>query len=88
MRKSVIAAATLVLGTFGLAACGETAEQSAAEAPEGIAGMAVTNARLVLPAQGRDGFDYVLIGRREVTATRDFAEMRADLERALKTAHP
>ena len=45
-------------------------------------------ARLVLPTQGRDGFDYVLIGRREVTATRDFAEMRADLERALKTAHP
>ena len=50
MRKSVFAAAALVLGTYGLAACGETAEQPAAEAPEGIAGMTVTNARLVLPA--------------------------------------
>ncbi len=44
-------------------------------------------ARLVLPEHGRDGFDYVLIGRREVTASRDFAEMRADLERALQKAH-
>lgn len=45
-------------------------------------------ARLVLPVHGRDGFDYVLIGRRDVTAQRDFAEMRADLERALRKAHP
>ena len=50
MTKSVFAAAALVLGTLGLAGCGETAEQPAAEAPEGIPGMAVTNARLVLPA--------------------------------------
>lgn len=44
-------------------------------------------ARMILPNAGRDGFDYVLIGRRDTTATRDFAELRADLERALKKAH-
>ena len=44
-------------------------------------------ARLVLPEAGRDGFDYVLIGRRDVTATRDFAELRADLERSLGKVH-
>lgn len=44
-------------------------------------------ARLTLPAHGQAGFDYVLIGRREVTASRDFAAMRADLERALKQVH-
>ena len=45
-------------------------------------------ARLVLPEHGRDGYDYVLVGRRDVTATRDFAEMLEDLERALRKAHP
>ena len=44
-------------------------------------------ARLTLPDHGRDGFDYVLIGRKDVTATRDFAQMRADLEQALGKAH-
>lgn len=44
-------------------------------------------ARLALPELGRDGFDYVLVGRREVTAGRNFAEMQADLERALQKAH-
>ena len=45
-------------------------------------------ARMVLPESGRDGFDYVLIGRREVTAGRDFSELKADLKRALEKAHP
>ena len=45
-------------------------------------------ARLTLPAQGQDGFDYVLIGRRDVTAARDFAMMQADLKDALQKAHP
>lgn len=45
-------------------------------------------ARMILPDGGRDGFDYVLIGRRDVTATRDFADMQADLARALEKAHP
>ena len=44
-------------------------------------------ARLVLPEAGRDGFDYVLIGRRDVTASRDFAEMQNDLRHALAKAH-
>ncbi|SIO42250.1 ribonuclease P protein component [Rhodovulum sp. ES.010] len=44
-------------------------------------------ARLVLPAQGQPGWDYVLIGRRDITATRDFAQMQADLTRALATVH-
>jgi ribonuclease P protein component len=44
-------------------------------------------ARLVLPEAGRDGVDYVLIGRPEVTATRDFTLMQADLKRALREVH-
>lgn len=44
-------------------------------------------ARLILPTGGRDGYDYVLIGRRDTTATHDFARMRADLETSLAKAH-
>jgi len=44
-------------------------------------------ARLMLPKHGKDGFDYVLIGRRETTAKRDFTDLCTDLERALKKAH-
>lgn len=44
-------------------------------------------ARNVLPDEGREGFDYVLIGRRESTATRDFQDLTADLRRALQRAH-
>jgi len=44
-------------------------------------------ARLILPEHGHDGFDYVLIGRRDVTAARDFAEMQADLVRLLDKVH-
>lgn len=44
-------------------------------------------ARAVLPAQGRPGWDYVLIGRLEVTATRDFKAMQADLTQALAKLH-
>ena len=44
-------------------------------------------ARITLPNHGQDGFDYVLIGRREVTATRDFSLLQADLEQALAKAH-
>lgn len=44
-------------------------------------------ARLVLPDQGRDGFDYVLIGRRDLTAARDFEALQADLRDALAKAH-
>ncbi len=44
-------------------------------------------ARLTLPEQGRKGWDYVLIGKREVTATRDFQDMLADMKYALKKVH-
>lgn len=44
-------------------------------------------ARAVLPHHGRPGWDYVLIGRREATATRPFAELIADLETALARVH-
>lgn len=44
-------------------------------------------ARLVLPLHGRPGWDYVLIGRREVTAARDFVKMQTDLIRALHEVH-
>ena len=44
-------------------------------------------ARLILPRHGKNGFDYVLIGRRDTTATRDFAQMLGDLECALEKAH-
>ena len=44
-------------------------------------------ARLVLAKQGRAGFDYVLIGRRETTATRPFDQLCHDLESALAELH-
>lgn len=44
-------------------------------------------ARLVLPLEGRPGWDYVLVGRKDETATRDFALMQDDLVRALRKVH-
>ena len=44
-------------------------------------------ARLVLPDAGQPGFDYVLIGRRDVTATRGFDLLLEDLRRALVKIH-
>ncbi|WP_420216115.1 ribonuclease P protein component [Limimaricola cinnabarinus] len=44
-------------------------------------------ARRVLPDQGRAGWDYVLIGRAEVTSTHDFEQMCRDLEWALGRVH-
>jgi ribonuclease P protein component len=44
-------------------------------------------ARAVLPRLGRDGWDYVLIGRAEVTASRRFADLVSDLEAALAKLH-
>jgi ribonuclease P protein component len=44
-------------------------------------------ARHVLPLEGRSGWDYVLIGRKDETASRDFAAMQADLVRALRKVH-
>lgn len=44
-------------------------------------------ARAVLPAEGREGWDYVLIGRPEVTAALPFPQLLADLSHALARVH-
>ncbi|MEO9827124.1 MAG: ribonuclease P protein component [Paracoccaceae bacterium] len=44
-------------------------------------------ARLILPQNGQDGFDYVLIGRKDTTAARDFDDLCADLRNALARVH-
>lgn len=44
-------------------------------------------ARLELPAHGRAGWDYVLIGRKSITDTQPFEQMRQDLRRALSAIH-
>lgn len=44
-------------------------------------------ARLVLPRLGRDGWDYVLIGKAEATAARPFALLLEDLETAIQALH-
>jgi ribonuclease P protein component len=45
-------------------------------------------ARLVLAAKGRNGWDYVLIGRAKVTSERPFELLKGDLIYALKKLHP
>ncbi|MGR3375122.1 ribonuclease P protein component [Salipiger abyssi] len=44
-------------------------------------------ARLSLPGLGRPGWDYVLIGFRDATATRPFDLLQRDFERALRKLH-
>lgn len=44
-------------------------------------------ARAVLPTAGHPGWDYVLVGRPDTTVNRDFAQMTADLVRALAQIH-
>jgi ribonuclease P protein component len=44
-------------------------------------------ARRILPLHGRDGWDYVLVGKRDVTAAHDFAHMCGDLQAALARVH-
>jgi len=44
-------------------------------------------ARLTLPDLARNGADYVLIGRRDVTASLPFQQLQQDLARALKVLH-
>ncbi|MDX1780975.1 MAG: ribonuclease P protein component, partial [Thalassovita sp.] len=36
---------------------------------------------------GRDGWDYVLIGKAEVTASRPFEQLKSDLIYALRKLH-
>jgi ribonuclease P protein component len=44
-------------------------------------------ARLVLPVHGRAGWDYVLVGKPDATAARDFTALQADLIAALARVH-
>ncbi|KMW60094.1 Ribonuclease P protein component [Candidatus Rhodobacter oscarellae] len=44
-------------------------------------------AQLELRQAGQPGWDYVLIGRHQVTAARDFVQLREDLQRALNALH-
>jgi ribonuclease P protein component len=44
-------------------------------------------ARKVLPLEGKAGWDYVLIGRYEITATRPFETLKRDLSAALGKIH-
>jgi len=44
-------------------------------------------ARAVVPLHGRPGWDYVLVGRPQATADRPFADLLADLARALDQIH-
>ncbi len=44
-------------------------------------------ARAVLPGEGREGWDYVLIGRPEITAALPFAQLLSDLSAALARVH-
>ncbi len=44
-------------------------------------------ARAVLPIEGQPGWDYVLIGRQSVTATRPFETLKRDLSGALGKIH-
>ena len=44
-------------------------------------------ARIVLPKHGQPGWDYVLIGRAEVTANRSYDALLSDLRYALRKVH-
>jgi ribonuclease P protein component len=44
-------------------------------------------AREVLAGKGHPGWDYVLVARPLATVTRPYADLRADLDRALRAVH-
>ena len=44
-------------------------------------------AREVLATRAQPGWDYVLVARPEATVTRAYADLRADLEQALRSVH-
>jgi ribonuclease P protein component len=44
-------------------------------------------ARIVLGELGRDGWDYVLVGRKDTTAQILFTQLEADMRRALAKVH-
>lgn len=44
-------------------------------------------ARIVLPEMGRDGWDYVLVGRKDLTDSLPFDRLVEDMRRAIKKVH-
>ncbi|MDJ0858456.1 MAG: ribonuclease P protein component [Dinoroseobacter sp.] len=44
-------------------------------------------ARQELPNHGYPGWDYVLVGRKDATASREFEALRRDLAKALRAVH-
>ncbi|MCH2078287.1 MAG: ribonuclease P protein component [Rhodobacteraceae bacterium] len=44
-------------------------------------------ARMILPTHGKEGWDYVLIGRRGVTIDRPWDDLLSDLQEALAKVH-
>lgn len=59
MKKTFLAGLALGISALSLAACGDTGTEEVAEAPEGIPGMAVENARMVLaPVAGNPAAVY------------------------------
>lgn len=44
-------------------------------------------ARIVLPAHGRAGWDYVIVGKRDATASVAFDALTSDLARAVQRVH-
>jgi len=45
-------------------------------------------ARMTLPTMGKNGWDYVLVGRNTTTGTMPFDALLRDLQRALNKVHP
>ncbi len=78
MKSSVLAAMFLSVATLGLAGCGDGASEAPAEAPEGVPGLTVTNARMVLaPVEGNPAavyFDLAYEGDRNVALNRAHVE--------------
>ncbi len=44
-------------------------------------------ARAILPSLAKPGWDYVLVARPQATVSRDFTDLLADLETALRSVH-
>ncbi|GFE65160.1 hypothetical protein KIN_22340 [Litoreibacter roseus] len=44
-------------------------------------------ARDILPSAGHAGWDYVLVGRPQVTVAREFEDLKGDITRALRKIH-
>lgn len=74
MKTTYWAPLALTIGSLGLASCGGSGEEAPAAAEEGIAGMSVSNARMVLaPVAGNPAavyFDLAYDGDRNVALNR------------------